>query len=187
MRVIAGSARGHTLKAPKGYLTRPTLDKVREAIFNVIADHVPDSIVLDLFSGSGAMGIEALSRGAAHCVFNDVNKKAIQIIKDNLAHTKLAAAAEIYNLEALQLLNFLGSQNEKLSFNLVFIDPPYDSGLYSEVFKRLACNGLLSNGALLVAESNLELELRSQYDNLLLKKKSKYGDTLVWYYKYMEE
>lgn len=187
MRVISGIARGHKLKAPRGQLTRPTLDRVREAIFNVVAAKIPGSTVLDLFSGSGAMGIEALSRGADWCVFNDYDKKSCQIIKANLLHTKLAKNSEVYNFEARQLIAFLAEKNNKKLFDLIFLDPPYESGLYEEVFTKLVHHNLLNKGALIIAESDNNLELKPYYDKIRLNKTRRYGDTLVWYYEYMEE
>jgi len=185
VRVIAGQARGHSLKAPKGQSTRPTLDRVREAIFNVLALRVPEAEVLDLFSGSGAMGIEALSRGAKSCVFNDQNKQAILVIKDNLQHTKLAERASIFNMEARQLLTLLQNTTSE-GFDLVFVDPPYQSGLYEAVLTQLLAGKLLKKGSLVIVESNPELEIKVPHVLQLLKQ-SRYGDTLVSYYENMEE
>lgn len=186
MRVIAGTARGHTLKAPKGLKTRPTLDRVREAVFNVLATRTLDAVVLDLFSGSGAIGIEALSRGAASCLFTDLSKEAVQVIKENLIHTKLETKAVVFNMEANQLLTMLQA-DPKATFDLVFLDPPYESGQYESILTKLAAGKLLKKGALVIAESNTKLELKGQYGFLRMIKQSRYGDTLVSYYEYLEE
>jgi len=184
VRVIAGSARGHSLKAPKGLHTRPTLDRVREAIFNVLAVHIPGAEVLDLFAGSGAMGIEALSRGAANCVFNDSSRQAVQVIKENLRHTKLEDKAMVYNLDAGKLLAFLQDKN---TFDLVFLDPPYQAGLYEDILQLLSRRKLLKKDAIVVVESGTDLVLDVSGENLQLVKQSRYGDTLISYYKSVEE
>ena len=186
MRVIAGTVRGHTLKAPKGLNTRPTLDRVREAIFNVITLHIHDAVVLDLFSGSGAMGIEALSRGAASCVFADNSRHAMQVIKENLTHTKLESKATVFNMDASQLLNLLQA-DAKATFDLVFLDPPYQSGVYEAILSKLSLGKLLNKAALVITESNTKLELKDRYEALQMIKQSRYGDTLVSYYKNLEE
>ena len=183
--MIAGIAKGHTLIAPKGMKTRPTQDRVREAIFNVLAVRIPGSRVLDLFAGSGALGIEALSRGAAFCVFSDWDKQAIRAIEDNLKRTKFTDNASIYNSSAERLLDFLQAKQEV--FDLVFLDPPYESGVYERILDKLLQHGLLANGATIVAESSCKLELRKQYASLTMVKQTRYGDTLVSYYEKMEE
>lgn len=186
MRVIAGTARGHTLKAPKGYKTRPTLDRIREAIFNVLASRIQDSNVLDLYAGSGAMGIEALSRGAAKCVFNDQNSQALKVVKDNLLHTKLENQAVLYNKEALKAIKLL-EQEGNMAFDLVFLDPPYQAHLYDQILVELQDSRLLKKDSLVVVESDAKLVLNDYYGALRRIKESRYGDTLVTYYKYMEE
>lgn len=186
MRVIAGTVRGHSLKAPRGLNTRPTLDRVREAIFNVLTFRIHDAVVLDLFSGSGAMGIEALSRGAASCVFTDNSRQAISVIKENLTHTKLESKATVFNMDAGQLLNLLKT-DAKTTFDLVFLDPPYESGVYETILSKLSVGKLLNKEALVIAESNTKLELKDRYEALQLIKQSRYGNTLVSYYKNLEE
>lgn len=119
MRVIAGTAKGRTLKTPAS-ITRPTMDRVRAAIFSMLGDRVPGARVLDLFAGTGAMGIEALSRGAATATFVDQDKKSIEVIRQNLELTKLRG--EIKQVDAI---SFLKHQQEK--FDLIFSDPPYTS------------------------------------------------------------
>jgi len=185
LRVISGTARGHTLKTLKGQMTRPTLERVREAIFNVLAKHVPGANVLDLFAGSGALGIEALSRGAAKCIFNDLNKQAKQVIIANIRFTKLESKAVVYSLDAEKLLDIL--QKEAQVFDLVFVDPPYQSGLYERILEKLVSNGLLKQDAIIVAECDSNVIIEPQDDRLCLFKKSRYGDSQVWYYKFMGE
>jgi 16S rRNA (guanine(966)-N(2))-methyltransferase RsmD len=119
MRIIAGTAKGHTLKTPAS-ITRPTMDRVRAAIFSILGERVPNASVLDLFAGTGAMGIEALSRGAAAATFVDQDKKSVEVIRQNLMLTKLKG-----ELKQGDVLSFLKHQQEK--FDLIFADPPYAS------------------------------------------------------------
>jgi len=122
VRVIAGSAKAVTLKVPPGKMIRPSLDKVKGAIFNVIGRRVEDARVLDLFAGTGALGIEALSRGARHCVFVDSSRVACRTIRTNLAKTKLAARARIVNASVAK---YFKKRSGEEKFEIVFVDPPY--------------------------------------------------------------
>lgn len=124
MRVITGSARGRKLKTLEGMDTRPTSDRVKEAVFSAIQFELPGSVFLDLFAGSGQMGIEALSRGAKQAVFNDLNPKAVQVVKDNLLSTGFSRQARVLNLS---LEGFL--RTDKTQFDLAYLDPPYRSDL----------------------------------------------------------
>ena len=121
MRVIAGSAKRLQLKTIEGMDTRPTTDRIKETLFNMISAYIADSNFLDLFSGSGAIGIEALSRGAACAVFVEQSKKAMECIKENLRYTKLADKAEVYETDVLNALNRLEG---KKTFDYIFMDPP---------------------------------------------------------------
>ena len=134
MRVISGTARGTKLKTIENISTRPTLDRVKEALFNILQDKLKDSVVLDLFAGSGALGIEALSRGAKKAYFCDKNPEAIKVIKDNLNKTRFIDKAIIFNCD---YINAIRKINEELS--IVFLDPPYKFDLavksINELFK----------------------------------------------------
>ena len=130
LRVIAGLAKGHKLTTLKGDITRPTMDKVKGAIFNMIAPKIPDAKVLDLFAGSGSLGIEALSRGAKIAVFVDRNKQSVNVIKKNLDYTKLADSAIIINEEVERIYNILPKDLTK--FDIIFMDPPYNKILYKK-------------------------------------------------------
>jgi 16S rRNA (guanine966-N2)-methyltransferase len=174
VRVIAGTHRGRPLQAPKGSQTRPTSDKVREAIFSILQD-VSGTAVLDLFAGSGALGIEALSRGAESTIFVDNSAQAIEVIRANLRALDLTAI--VLQLQALRALTCTPIAANK--YDLVFIDPPYRlaSGLGPELSKALT--PLLNADARVVAESDrrspLELELP-------LSRERQYGDTLIRIY-----
>lgn len=183
MRVIAGTAKGHSLKCSKGLRTRPTLDRVREAVFNTIGFRVVEAVFLDLFAGTGAVGIEALSRGAGMCCFNDSSRKAVETIRQNLIHCRMQDKSKIFNMDALQLIRFL-QEDTRNRFDLVYLDPPYDQGLYEPVLSALDNSGILKETALVVAESSTRMELPEKVKTLQLARKARYGDTVIWYYRH---
>lgn len=183
MRVIAGLAKGHKLKSLKGLKTRPTLERIREAVFNVLGSKVLDVIVLDLFSGTGAIGIEALSRGAGFCYFNDSDRNAKEIIQQNLLHCRLQEKARLYSMDALQLIDFLNKQ-QNIILGLVYIDPPYNIGIYESILAKLEKSSLLNETSIVIAESNNKTMLPDRTGNLELIRKNTYGDTIIWYYQY---
>lgn len=147
LRVISGSARGLKLESLDGLSTRPTLDRVKEAIFSMLFDKTADASVLDLFAGSGAMGIEALSRGAAECVFVDNARDAAAVVGRNLAKARFEARADV---RMCAFDSFLKMNDKK--FDLVFLDPPYRSDYLKKSLSLLHDRHLLSDGAVVVAE-----------------------------------
>lgn len=151
MRVIAGSARRLQLKTPDGMETRPTTDRVKESLFNMLNPDVCGCSFLDLFSGSGAIGIEALSRGAEKAVFVDNSIICTDIIKENLKFTRLEENAEVIYGDVIDTINELGRKNAV--FDIIFMDPPYAGGFYEPVLKSIAKAGILSENGYLVAES----------------------------------
>ena len=148
MRVITGTARGRRLKEPVGLETRPTADRVKEAIFSSIQFEVEGRKVLDLFGGTGQMGIEALSRGAAHCTFVDLQKQAVGIIRENVNSTGFADQSTVIQGDALA---FLSRCREK--FDLIFLDPPYDSGLLEKAMELIATIDIVSENGIIVCEN----------------------------------
>ena len=144
MRVISGSARGLKLKAPEGLSTRPTADRIKESLFNIISPYLYDCSFLDLFSGSGAIGIEALSRGAKDATFVDYDKNSIDIINQNIYSAKMTQKATVYNLNVLDALDTLNINNK--SFDIIFLDPPYDKGLLLPALKKIENTNLLKKG-----------------------------------------
>lgn len=153
MRVIAGKARRLPLKTVPGTDTRPTTDRIKETLFNMLQNELYGVSFLDLFSGSGAIGIEALSRGAGKAVFVENNKKAAACILENLKFTKLAALGEILTADALQALRMLEG---KQVFQMVFMDPPYGKGLEKEVLSYLADSVMITEETLLIVEASLD-------------------------------
>ncbi len=171
MRVIAGSARGRQLKAPKGNeTTRPTTDKVREAIFGALQFEIPQSRVLDLFAGSGAMGIEALSRGADFAVFVDADRAAAALVRENLKELGMQKQAQVLQMDYGSALRSL-----REPFDFIFLDPPYHARLYQPAIEAVIELGLLAPGGKIVAEH----EEDAVFDRRYVQKEKKYGRTRV--------
>ena len=161
MRVISGQCRGRRLLEPTGYDVRPTTDQVKEALFNIIQFDVEGRRALDLFAGTGQLGIEALSRGAGECVFVDASRDSLRIVRENLRRCGLSARTE--QCDALAFLR----RGER--FDLVFIDPPYDSGLAGEAMEALKAFDNLSKGGIMVVETRRETtlpELGAEYGDV---------------------
>ena len=152
MRVIAGSRRSLPLKTLEGDNTRPTADKYKETLFNCLQMDVPESLFLDLFSGSGAIGIEALSRGAKRAVLVENNKQALDIIKQNIHFTKFENEAEIVKSDVISYLSRLS----KVNFDIIFIDPPYGKGLEKEALEILNTKTFTNPDFKIVVEAKLE-------------------------------
>ena len=155
MRVIAGSARRLNLMTPKGSSVRPTTDRIKETLFNIIQDDVPGSRFLDWFAGSGGIGIEALSRGASFCVFADASRSSISCIRANLAHTHFEQCSRVY---ACDYKRALGKLKNEEPFDIIFLDPPYQKGLEEEALKLTAAYDLLNDDGLIIIETLLDTE-----------------------------
>lgn len=153
MRVISGIAKGTKLETLEGNETRPTLDRVKEALFNILQNQIRDAYVLDLFSGSGALGIEALSRGAKFCALCDKSNNAIRIIKNNLQKTKLEEKAIVIKNEYIKTLNILKSEYK---FDIIFVDPPYELDIAVSAIKHIIELNLLSENGIIVLETDDE-------------------------------
>ena len=145
MRVISGTARGRKLVSPEGNQVRPTLDRVKEAVFNMLAFSVQDASVLDLFAGSGGLGVEALSRGAARAVFVDASEASLRVVRENLALTRLEEKAACV---CSDFLTYLSGQRE--SFDLIFLDPPYAGGYLEPALLKIREKRLLAQNGLVV-------------------------------------
>lgn len=185
MRIIAGKARGVPIKAPKGNTTRPTTDRVRESLFAILGD-LSGARVLDLFAGSGALGLEALSRGAEEALFLEKDRRAVQVIKENLAKTKLAPAGRVIPVDTLRFLadpgRYLPESRENY-YSLVFLDPPYASGLYQKVIGLLAESGLVAPGGILVVEQAARDEVVPEVGGFLWRRSERYGDTVISFFR----
>jgi len=206
LRIISGSARGLRLKSPQGQTIRPTSDRAREALFNIIGDHIQNATVLDLFAGTGALGLEALSRGAQHVTFVDKSHESINLIKKNLQTLEKALANDHERNRSLQhteinisfphqvsifrydlskgiFFNMKERENTPSSYDIIFLDPPYAKGLSLQALRYLNKSSLLCEKALVVAEDTPTTNLSDTFDTLILTDKRRYGDTGFWLYK----
>ncbi|MBM7856195.1 16S rRNA (guanine(966)-N(2))-methyltransferase RsmD [Desulfohalotomaculum tongense] len=180
MRVIAGSAKKTLLKSPKGKNTRPTADRVKESVFNILSSRVLGSVFLDLFAGSGAMAIEALSRGAEQAVLVERDYRNVKLIKENLRITKLWDRAEILGRDVFQAIKNLGQDNKK--FDIIYIDPPYRAGYYQKVLEEIVDCDLICRGGIVVVESSKQLPPPETVKTISRVRTQKYGDTMVSFY-----
>ncbi len=178
MRVISGTARGIILKSPAGTRTRPTADRVKEALFSIIQFELPGAVVLDLFAGSGQLGIEALSRGAKNAVFVDESSDACRLICENLECTGFTNNADVikYDYE-----KFLSTTNKK--FDIIFLDPPYAEVFLQNALKMITEIDILQYGGIIVTERPLGKDLPSDFYGYTRSRDYKYGNTLLTMYR----
>lgn len=155
MRIIAGTARSLPLKTVPGLETRPTTDRIKETLFNMIQDEVPGCYFLDLFAGSGQIGLEAVSRGARYAVFVDNGKKAAACIAENIHFTKFDKETKVYSADVLSALR---AMEGKYQFDVIFMDPPYDQEIEKEVLRYLSDSSLLKEDTLMIVEASLHTE-----------------------------
>ena len=154
MRVIAGKARRLNLKTPQGYDTRPTTDKIKETLFNILNSYLADADFLDLFSGSGAIGIEALSRGAKYAAFVENDRAALECIKSNLKYTKLDSQAELYSMGVLEAIKALEIKGKV--FDVVFMDPPYNGNFERDILLSLQNSNIIYCNTIIVVEASIQ-------------------------------
>ena len=178
MRVISGSARGVTLKTPNGAKTRPTADRVKEALFSIIQFDIPGSVVLDLFAGTGQLGIEALSRGAKEAYFTDCANDAVKLIRENVCRAKVEGRSVI---RCADYLSFLKTCQKK--FDIIFLDPPYAEFFLENSLKMITEIDILQSGGIIVCERPLEKELSDDFSGYTRSKDYKYGNTLLTIYR----
>lgn len=174
MRVITGTARGRRLKTPDNYDIRPTTDNVKESVFNIIQFDIEGRQVLDLFAGTGQLGIECLSRGAAGAVFVDKDKDAVRIVKNNLKTCGMKAT--VLQEDSVSFLNHCGK------FDVIFIDPPYDSDLYESTLKIINLVDILSEGGIIICEARREKVLPEMTEPYRKRKEYNYGKVKICIY-----
>jgi len=174
MRVITGTARGRKLKTPENYDIRPTTDNVKESVFNIIQFDIEGRRVLDLFAGTGQMGIECLSRGAAEAVFVDKSRDAVKIIRDNLSTCQLKAS--VVQDDALNFLRSCGK------FDIIFVDPPYDMPVYEPVLELINLVDILSEGGIIICEARREKQLPEMTSPYFKRKEYSYGRVKICIY-----
>ena len=178
MRVITGKARGIVLKTPTGMATRPTADRVKEAIFNIIQFDVPTASVLDLFGGTGQLGIEALSRGANRAVFIDEREDACRLIKENLKRTKLEAFGRVIRSD---YMSYLKTCKDK--FDIILLDPPYAEVFLENSLKMITEIDILQSGGIIVTERPFGKELPWEFPGFSRSRDYKYGNTVITIYR----
>ena len=180
LRVISGSARGKRLEVPKGNI-RPLSEQAREALFNILAPRIADSDFLDLFAGSGAVGIEALSRGARISIFVEMDKKSVPVIWSNLENVGFSDRAEVYALPVSQALKILNKKSAK--FDIIFLGAPYGSPSLIEAMKFLGGSSLLKEANVVIAEHRFKHDISETFGVLSIFRKERYGDTVFSFYK----
>lgn len=178
MRVISGIAKGVTLKTPEGMSTRPTTDRVKEAMFSIIQFDIPGTRVLDLFGGTGQLGIEALSRGAKSAVFVDAQESACKLIKENLKKTKLESQGQVVRSD---YLNYLKCCKDK--FDIILLDPPYIEVFLENSLNLITEIDILQTNGIIVTERPLEKELPWNFPGFSRSRDYKYGKTLLTIYR----
>ena len=178
MRVITGKARGVQLKTPDGMQTRPTTDRVKEALFSIIHFEIPGARVLDLFGGTGQLGIEALSRGAKSAVFVDAGEPACRLIRENLKRTRFEQEGRVVRSDYMEYLN-----RTRETFDIIFLDPPYAEVFLENALKRITEIDILQSGGIIVAERPLGKELPWEFEGFVRSRDYKYGKTLLTVYR----
>ena len=178
MRVITGKARGVQLKTPQGMQTRPTADRVKEALFSIINFDLPGASVLDLFGGTGQLGIEALSRDAKSAVFVDASADACQLIRENLKRTKLDGQGRVLRSDYMEYLNKC-----RESFDIILLDPPYGDVFLENALKRITEIDILKSNGIIVTERPLGKELPWEFGGYTRSRDYKYGKTLLTIYR----
>ncbi len=178
MRVISGTARGVNLKTPEGLSTRPTADRVKEAVFSILQFDLPGTAVLDLFGGTGQLGIEALSRGAKSAVFIDESEKACALIKENLRRTKLEQQGSVIRSDYLSFL-----RQCKAKFDIILLDPPYAEVFLENALKCITEIDILQSGGIIVCERPIEKALTLEFVGYTRSKDYKYGKTDITLYR----
>ncbi|MEW6274333.1 MAG: 16S rRNA (guanine(966)-N(2))-methyltransferase RsmD [Bacillota bacterium] len=181
VRIIAGACKGRRLKIPPNWPSRPTADRVKEALFNILAPVLTGSRFLDLFAGSGNVGIEALSRGAEMAFFVEKDPRAVKTIYHNLVALSLLSCARVFREDVFIALKRLDKKGER--FDIIFLDPPYQQRLELPVLERIGEHNLLKPGGRIIVESSKREVLPSRVNNLLLERQEKYGDTMLSFFR----
>ncbi|HHZ02864.1 MAG TPA: 16S rRNA (guanine(966)-N(2))-methyltransferase RsmD [Tissierellia bacterium] len=186
MRVISGINKGKKLYAPEGEYVRPTSDKVKEAVFNIIGPINDEALVLDIFAGSGSIGIEFLARGAKHCTFVDVSRKSLRYVKKNLEICNFEDRAEIILSDYEKAIKKLAENNRK--FDYIFADPPYNLSSIPNIGKKVFQCNILKTGGLLIIESDKDEKVIDNINTNMVECKEKiYGRTKITMLKYLED
>jgi len=177
MRIITGRARGTNLFTPKNYDVRPTADRVKESVFNIIGAGIMDARVLDAFAGTGNLGLECWSRGAGGVVFVDKSRESLKLVQRNIEKCYAQDDCRVLQGDAVGMVSRLARQGE--NFDFIFLDPPYRQELLSAMLKALANEDILSPRGLIVAERAAEEEVPQLWDKFVVEREEKYGSTII--------
>ena len=177
MRIISGTSRGRKLSTMRGRALRPTSDRVKESIFNILGGEIEGKVILDLFAGTGNLGIEALSRGARRAIFVEKGKDALKVVQRNLLQCGFLEQSEIIPGEVNQAIGFLQERGE--SFDLILMDPPYEKGWVQKTLDRLISNPIHHEGSIMVIEHSRRESLPEKIEGLHIIRHRKIGDTVV--------
>lgn len=182
MRIIAGKAKGRKLIPPATMETRPTLDRVKEAMFSMILGYIPNAVAIDVFAGTGSLGLEAASRGAKEVYLIDKSAITFPLLKENVENLKFTDFCFPLNMDSYEALRSLARKGK--IFDLIFIDPPYCKEMIPEAMKIIKENNLLQKDGLIVTKIDTIEEIYEGYEDIALTKSRKYGNTTVCFYKY---
>lgn len=184
LRVIAGIAKGKRLQAPTGMDTRPITDRIKESLFNILAEKIEGAYFLDLFAGSGSVGIEALSRGAEHVVFVDKGRKAAQVIQANLINCGFSNNHELFVMDAIKILQIL--EREGRQFDIIYVDPPFtNAAIFPLVMESLDAVGLLAPQGMMIIRSQRKMDMPERLQHLERYRMKEYGESTLHFYRMM--
>ncbi|GKU24794.1 16S rRNA (guanine(966)-N(2))-methyltransferase RsmD [Clostridium folliculivorans] len=185
MRIIAGKAKGKKLLSPPTYDTRPTLDRVKEAMFSSIQFYIPDAVVIDIFAGTGSLGLEAASRGAKECYLVDKSPITYPVLRENIQNLKFDDFCFSLNMDAYSALNSMADKGKM--FNIIFIDPPYLKNMIPDAIKIVEDRNLLDPNGIIVTKIDTSEEIYQGSEKIKITNERKYGNTTVVFYKYKED
>jgi len=185
VRIISGERKGMALKAVNGMTTRPTTDKVKESLFNIIGPYFSGGTVLDLFAGSGGLGLEALSRGMEHGIFIEKDSRAFQNLKENISKCRYENCTEVYRNDALRAIKLL--IKNKVQADLIFLDPPYKKQQYYNMVEDIVANQMIHEDGIIVCEHDREVDLPAVFLDFHKVREEEYGSTIISIYRFVEE
>jgi 16S rRNA (guanine966-N2)-methyltransferase len=180
MRIITGIAKGRIIKAPEGLNTRPTSDRVKESVFNIISKKIYGARVLDLFSGTGNLGLEAISRGAEVCTFVESNNLTYKTLSLNIETLGFVSNSELYKGDAFDVLGKLGKDNKK--YDIIFLDPPYSLGLVESSIKKISTLMLLDKNGIIISECDEKDIISDNINDIKMYRTEKYGRTKIYFW-----
>lgn len=181
MRVISGKVRGLKLNTPKNEDVRPTTDRVKESLFNMINPYMMESNILDLFAGTGSLGIECLSRGASKCTFVDVSRESIALVKSNIKKARFENESEVLNLDFKDAISKLKIKNNK--FDVIFMDPPYYKDMFIDALEKIDNANILEEDGIIIVEHDTKDKFPEEIGSLEKSRDKKYGNTTLTFYK----